>query len=157
MTLAQTNPVPLINQPLVPTATAPGGPAFTLTVNGTGFVSASVINWNGAALTTTFANSSQLTASVPAANILTASTASITVANPPPGGGSSNVMHFDVSAPVSTLTFSNFYNVSSGLSESATRVVAADFNGDGKLDLAEKLDFSVTVQLGNGDGSFRAP
>src|SRR6266498_2066712 len=32
-----TNPVPLINQPLVPDATAPGGPGFTLTVNGTGF------------------------------------------------------------------------------------------------------------------------
>jgi hypothetical protein len=32
-------PVPLINQPLVPDATAPGGAAFTLTVNGTGFVS----------------------------------------------------------------------------------------------------------------------
>ena len=33
------NPVPFINQPLVPDATAPGGPEFTLTVNGTGFVS----------------------------------------------------------------------------------------------------------------------
>src|SRR5581483_93283 len=34
-TLAQTNPVPLLNQPLVPMSTAPGGPGFTLTVNGT--------------------------------------------------------------------------------------------------------------------------
>jgi len=33
------NPVPLINQPLVPDAVAPGGAGFTLTVNGTGFVS----------------------------------------------------------------------------------------------------------------------
>jgi len=38
------NPVPLINQPLVPAATAPGGTGFTLTVNGTGFVPGSVVH-----------------------------------------------------------------------------------------------------------------
>ena len=37
------NPVPLVNQPLVPDATTPGGGAFTLTVNGTGFVSGAVV------------------------------------------------------------------------------------------------------------------
>ncbi len=46
LALGQTNPVPLVNQPLVPTTAAPGGPAFTLTVNGTGFVSGAVVNWN---------------------------------------------------------------------------------------------------------------
>ena len=40
--LAQSNPVPFINQPLVPDAVAPGGSSFTLTANGTEFVSASV-------------------------------------------------------------------------------------------------------------------
>ncbi len=63
------NPVPFVNQPLVPDAVAPGGPAFTLTVNGTGFVSGATVNWNGAPLTTTFVSQSQLTAAVPAANI----------------------------------------------------------------------------------------
>jgi len=48
-TTAQTNPVPLISQPLVPDAMAPGGAGLTLTVNGTGFVSGSVVNWNGSA------------------------------------------------------------------------------------------------------------
>jgi hypothetical protein len=52
-TLAQ-DPVPLINQPLVPDAAKPGGAAFTLTVNGSGFVAGSVVDWNGAARTTTF-------------------------------------------------------------------------------------------------------
>jgi len=38
--LGQANsPVPQIANPLVPSAVVPGGPAFTLTVNGTGFVS----------------------------------------------------------------------------------------------------------------------
>jgi len=77
--LAQSNPVPFINQPLVPTAVAPGGSSFTLTVNGSGFVSGSVINWNGTPLTTTLVNGSQLTATVPASSIANASTASITV------------------------------------------------------------------------------
>jgi hypothetical protein len=48
------NPVPFIDQPLVPDATAPGGPEFTLTVNGAGFVPASVVHWNGSPRVTTF-------------------------------------------------------------------------------------------------------
>jgi hypothetical protein len=57
--LAQTNPVPLINQPLAPMTAAPGGSSFTLTVNGAGFVSGSAVNWNGTALSTVCLNSSQ--------------------------------------------------------------------------------------------------
>jgi hypothetical protein len=34
MLLAQINPVPFVNQPLVPNAVATGGPSFTLTVIG---------------------------------------------------------------------------------------------------------------------------
>src|SRR5439155_20312502 len=74
-------PVPLINQPLVPDAVAPGGAGFTLTVNGTGFVSGSVVNWNGSARATTFVNSSQLTATILSSDIATASTVSVTVVN----------------------------------------------------------------------------
>ena len=68
---AQTNPVPFLNQPLVPTSAAPGGQGFTLTVNGTGFASTSVVEWNGTSLQTTFVSDSQLTAAVPAAAIAT--------------------------------------------------------------------------------------
>ncbi|HSY91628.1 MAG TPA: hypothetical protein VK812_09665, partial [Candidatus Binatus sp.] len=39
--------VPLVNQGLIPASIAPGSKAFTLTVNGTGFASAAVVNWNG--------------------------------------------------------------------------------------------------------------
>jgi hypothetical protein len=34
---------------LSPLSTNAGGPAFSLTVNGTNFVSSSVVNWNGSA------------------------------------------------------------------------------------------------------------
>jgi len=102
------NPVPLINQPLVPMAASPGGPGFTLTVNGTGFVSGSVVNWNGGVRTTTFVSAAQLTATIFASDIAMAGTASVTVRNPSPGGGISNVMFFSVSTPASTVTFSSF-------------------------------------------------
>jgi hypothetical protein len=54
------NPVTLIKQPLIPDAVAPGGAGFTLTVDSTGFVSGSVVNWNGSARSSTFVSNSQL-------------------------------------------------------------------------------------------------
>jgi len=165
---AQSNPVPLVNQPLVPTATPPGGSSFTLTVNGTGFVSGSVVNWNGTPLSTTFVNSSQLTATVPASNIATAGTASITVSSPSPGGGTSNLLFFSVSAPT-TLHFTSFPLTPVGTNDCYTfttvicrNFIAADFNGDGKLDLTYEqytgdLPPYGSTSLGNGDGTFQAP
>ena len=103
---AAENPVPLINQPLVPDAIAPGGAGFTLTVRGTGFVSGAVVKWNDSSLATTFVSHSQLTASVPASDIAAASTASVTVVNPSPGGGRSNVMFFEVTPPSTSIALS---------------------------------------------------
>jgi hypothetical protein len=80
--LGTTNPVPFVNQPLVPAAAVPGGAAFTLTLNGTDFVSGAVVNWNASPRVTTFVSSSQLTASILASDIASAGTASVTVTNP---------------------------------------------------------------------------
>src|SRR5579864_5643588 len=88
------NPVPFINQPVVPAAVAPNGTAFTLTINGTNFSSGSVVNWNGNARSTTFISASQLTAAISASDIAAASTAVLTVTNPGPGGGTSNNCRF---------------------------------------------------------------
>lgn len=89
------NPAPVITG-LNPSSALPGGPAFTLTVNGTNFVNGSVVRWNGANRTTTYVNSTRLTAAITAADVATARTASITVVNPPPGGGTSNAVSFVV-------------------------------------------------------------
>src|SRR5438552_13672242 len=86
---------------LSPTCTAAGGPQFTLTVNGTNFISGSTVNWNGSPLATGFVSATQLTATVPAALIATAGTASITVVSP--CGGTSNAQTFTIAAtPVIT-------------------------------------------------------
>jgi large repetitive protein len=81
-----------------------GDAAFTLTVNGTNFVSTSVVNLNGSARTTTFVSPVQLTASITAADVATAGTCNITVTNPAPGGGTSNAQALTVSNPVPTTT-----------------------------------------------------
>jgi hypothetical protein len=152
--LAQINPVPLINQPLVPDAVAPGGPAFTLTVNGTGFVSSSVVNWSGSARTTTFFSGSRLTAAITAADIATAGTASVTVVNPTPGGGASNVTFLSITNPTTSVTTSLASSPSTGYFPLS--VAVGDFNGDGKLDLAVVNEESNTVSilLGDGTGNF---
>src|SRR5208282_1669451 len=58
-----------------------GGPAFVLTVLGQGFVPSAVVQWNGAALQTTYVSELQLQAQVPATNIASIGTAAITVQN----------------------------------------------------------------------------
>src|SRR5579871_654716 len=88
------NPIPFLNQTLVPTAISPGSGAFALKVSGTGFVSGGTVNFNGTPLTTTFADSEHLTALVPAAAIATAGTASVTVVEA--GSSHSNVVYFQV-------------------------------------------------------------
>jgi len=152
-TLAQ---VPVINLPLVPDATAPGGPDFTLTVNGTGFVSGAVVNWNGSPLATQFVSGSQLTATVPAADIALPSTASVTVVGPPGTyGGISNVAFFTVSTPPGSVLFGPAYSLASN---SPTSIAAGDFNGDGRMDVAVASFSGETVSIlhGNGNGTFQS-
>lgn len=77
------------------TATA-GGPAFTLTVNGSNFVSGAVVRWNGVPRTTTFVSATQVKAAIAAADIAAAGTANVSVANP--DGSLSGVVPFTVAA-----------------------------------------------------------
>ncbi len=91
------NPAPTETS-LSPTSATAGGAAFTLTVNGTGFVSTSVVKFNAAVKTTTFVNATQLTAAITAADIATAGTATVTVTNPVPGGGTSGNLSFTINA-----------------------------------------------------------
>jgi len=145
-------PVPFVNLPLVPDATPPGGAQFTLTVNGTGFVSNSVVNWNGNALATQFVSGSQLTATVPAADIAKASTASVTVVNPAPGGGTSSVVFFSVTVSTPSVGFGLFSSPFAGNS-AINYLQIGDFNGDGNLDLAVANFFINTVSIMPGDGT----
>src|SRR6266850_423144 len=98
---AVNNPIPAISN-VFPTATAAGGPAFTLAVGGVNFVSSSVVRWNGSDRPTAFVSSGGVTAQIPAGDIAATGTAAITVFNPAPGGGSSKSLAFSIGVgPVS--------------------------------------------------------
>src|SRR3984957_7239538 len=152
-TAAPGSPVPFLNQPLAPTSVSPGTSGFTLSLNGAGFVSGATIDFNRVPLATILVDNAHLTAMVPAADVATAGTAAITVVNPAPGGGPSNVVYFQVAAPEDTVTFANAANSPMQISE-PFGLVAADFNEDGKVDLAVAASVLLDVYLGHGDGTF---
>jgi poly(3-hydroxybutyrate) depolymerase len=89
------NPIPAIAS-LSPTKATAGGAAFTLTVNGSDFVTSSSITWNGTTLAATYVSDSQITAQVPASSIANSGSVTVEVSNPAPGGGSSNAATFDI-------------------------------------------------------------
>ena len=137
---------------------------FTLTVNGAGFVSGSIVNWNGTPLATTFVSAVKLRAAVPAADIATSGTARVTVVNPGPGGGSSDPVLFSITNPASSLTFRTL--AVNGVTAPVS-AVTADFNHDGIADLAVidqapapscNYQFqgvgSIAILQGIGDGTF---
>jgi len=100
------NRVPTITS-LSPTIKTAGDPAFTLTVNGTNFVAGSRVRWKGSDRATTYVSATRLDAAIPAADLVSAGTASVTVFNPAPGGGTSNAKTFTIrAATVFTTTLS---------------------------------------------------
>ncbi len=101
--IAINNPVPTLTT-INPTAAIAGGAAFTLTVNGTNFNNTSIVRWNGADRATTLVNATQLTAAITAADVLSAGTATVTVNNPTPGGGTTSGLTFTINNPLPTLT-----------------------------------------------------
>src|SRR5260221_13959370 len=76
-----------------------------MTVNGTNFVSTSVVRFNGSDRSTTFVSSTQVTAAIPDTDNATGGTRNGTEFKPPPGGGQSKKQTFTVSNPAPT-TFS---------------------------------------------------
>jgi hypothetical protein len=72
---------------LVPDNTNAGSTSVVLTVNGTSFNSNATINWKGAALTTSYVSTAQLTATIPDSDLAASGTAAVTVTNPGTAGG----------------------------------------------------------------------
>jgi hypothetical protein len=129
------NPVPTIAS-ISPTH-SPAGAAFVLTVNGTNFVNASVVNLNGAAKTTTFVSALQLTAALTAADAATGGAFNVSVTNAAPGGGTSGnltltIDDYAVSGPAAAVT------VPAGQSANYTITVTPTANG-----FANAVQFSV--------------
>ena len=97
------SPLPSIFS-IQPSSLSGGSAGATITVNGSGFTSASVVQWNGQSRVTTLVSPTQLTAAVLASDVSAVGTGQIAVLNPPPGGGTSNALSVSITAnPVPVL------------------------------------------------------
>jgi len=95
------NPIPALTS-MSPDNARAGSAPFTLTVNGSSFLSSSVVEWNGSPRATTFVSTSRLTAAVTAADVAQAGAARVAVFNPAPGGGRSGALSFRIDAVPAT-------------------------------------------------------
>ncbi len=111
------------------------------------------MQWNGSSRTTTFVSAAKLQASLLASDLASAGTAQVTVKSG--AGGVSNAQAFQIASSVSTMAMAGSApNV--GLDPRG--VVVADFNNDGKPDLAviNRGSLPSPFLKGNGDGTFPA-
>jgi subtilisin family serine protease len=92
------NPSPTIAS-LTPASVVAGSGAFTLTVTGSGFVGRSVVRVDGQDRPTTLVSATTLVAAIPAADVGSPGTRTITVFNTSPGGGTSSGMTLTVTPP----------------------------------------------------------
>ena len=122
------NPVPTLSG-LSPNSAIAGSGALSLTATGGGFVAGAVIQWNGAVVTTNYVSSTSLTAQIPASDVSSAGTATVTVRNPMPGGGTSSAMTFTVNTPPPTPSITSLSptSVNAGSSAFGLTVMGTDF------------------------------
>jgi hypothetical protein len=161
-------PWPAISSLSPPSATA-GGPGFTLTVNGSGFLSGATVQWNGSALGTSYVNGNQLTAAVPGSMIDAAGSASVVVVNP--GVLGSNTATFTINptaaitSPMPGITISDSladfswnaatgatqYQLSVGTTPGGTNIFSGTTTGTsqivGSIPCADTVGGSIYVQL----------
>lgn len=147
------NSVPSIAS-MSPTATTAGTSAFTLAVSGTAFIPTSALNWNGTALTTSYVSATQLTAVVPASDVVASGTAQVTVTTPTPGGGTSSALTFTINpaVPAAAVSGTNlaFGSIAEG-SSSPGQTVTVTNSGTAILSIASIAtsgDFTETNTCG---------
>lgn len=147
------NPVPFVDI-VKPVAAAPGTSLTQLVISGAGFATGATVQFNGSNLTPATVSANQVVVNSVAVPSKTATLpVTVTNLNTSPEVGTSNVVFFPVSKATTAVTLGRTdANNGGGFSP-----VAADFNGDGKLDIASAAEGNniVRVLIGNGDGTFK--
>jgi hypothetical protein len=149
------NPVPLLNQPLIPATVAPGNGAFTLTINGSGFTSVAAVYWNGSLRSTTVVSGHQVQAQIAAEDVAKPGIASVTVANLGAGAVHSNVVYLPIRLPAKGIGFAP--SPVENAIEDFGAVAVGDFDNDGLSDFAVVVPDGVQLFLGKGNGTFQPP
>lgn len=139
---------------IVPPSKVAGTPGFTLTVNGTNFVAngGSIVQWNFQNRPTTFVSSTQVTATIPATDILLPGTASVRIAN---GFTLSNSQIFTIDAPAtpvvtpSTNSLAQLNTVSGTASANASfTLTGANLTGDVTVTMPANFEASTNATTG---------
>ncbi len=131
-TINAVNPLPVISS-LNPGSATAGRPDLTLLVSGSNFVNGAVVRWNGNNRSTTFNSATSLSAIITEADLATPGTANVTVFNPAPGGGLSNVMTFRITDPVPTITDLSPHTVTTGGPAFTLTITGFNFNAQSKV------------------------
>ena len=97
------NPVPVLTS-ISPATVQAGGPTFTLTLNGAGFVASSTVQVNGTTQPSTFVSSTVMTTQISAQSIIASDNLSVRVISPAPGGGTTDARTLAIVNPVPVLT-----------------------------------------------------
>src|SRR5271157_222855 len=134
------NPAPVLTS-ITPGTLATG--AFQVTLNGTGLVNTSTVNFGGQSLPVTYASPTMITA-IGSVTPAQAGSITVSVTNPPPGGGTSNTVSVNVTTggtPVSSASAVRFLEQASfgPDTESVNQVQTAGF------DLYLQNQFAATV------------
>src|SRR5260221_2225853 len=97
------NPSPSLTS-VTPTSALAGSPSLMMTVNGSGFVQSSIVQWNQGNRTPTFVSSTQLQVTLTPADLALGEIVQIVVVNPVPGGGTSTAATFTINTPATQMT-----------------------------------------------------
>jgi hypothetical protein len=120
------NPTPAITA-TSPSSVLAGSPATSLEVQGSNFVTLSVVMIGNTPLQTSYEGPTFLRATLPGSNLATAGTLQLTVVNPAsvsPGGGSSNTFPFIINNPVPSITSLSPATVAASTNTTSTLAVS---------------------------------
>ncbi|HKQ74391.1 MAG TPA: PKD domain-containing protein [Blastocatellia bacterium] len=135
-TITGNNPVPSITS-LEPPEKREGDVAFSLAVNGSGFINgASLVRYGGTPRITTFVNPNRLTAQITADDLIGVGPVDITVFNPAPQGGESNKLTFTVrpgTADPPVLTSISPNSITAGSAAFALVATGSKFTSNSKV------------------------
>jgi trimeric autotransporter adhesin len=120
------NPVPAITA-ITPSSAVAGATDTSVTIRGSGFISSSTVQWNGAPIATTYSSATTLIVPLPASSLTNGTIAKITVANPSPGGGASPSVDFPVNNPVPAISKINPASVLAGSGDTLLDVSGTGF------------------------------
>src|SRR6266851_1976618 len=100
----QAQDIPILDS-TAPSSAAVGSSTLNLVLYGSNFENGATVQWNESPLSSSWISTTQMTATVPASNFVSAGNGKVTVTNPSPGGGTSNARTFAIGAAPTATTW----------------------------------------------------